>query len=177
MKTVALRLIKTATCSLIAGLFFFMTSGVAFAQTSVTDVLKDTARQGALEALGVKKPVQGQTEMMDGAKMMMKAKKTIKNDLIKDGKLKEGAVLDGEMMMSEGYETMVEGDKLLQAQKTPDGKKKMLDGARTMVDARKRMMDELTRKRLVKEGKATEGESMMKDGEKMVKNGEKMMLQ
>lgn len=177
MKTVALRLMKTTTCSLIAGLFFLMTSGVAFAQTSVTDVLKDTARQGAMEALGVKKPVQGQTEMMDGAKMMMKAKKTIKNDLIKDGKLKEGAVLDGEMMMSEGYETMVEGDKLLQAQKTPDGKKKMMDGARTMVDARKRMMDELTRKRLIKEGKASEGESMMKDGEKMVKNGEKMMLQ
>ena len=48
-----------------------------------------------MEALGVKKPVQGQAEMMDGAKMMMNGKKTLKSDLVKDAKVKEGAPWKG----------------------------------------------------------------------------------
>ncbi len=167
---------KLGSRLLLAASFLLMTSGVVFAQAPMKDVLKETAKEGAMEMLGVKKPVQGQTEMMDGAKMMINGKKTLKNDLVKSGKLKEGAPLEGEVMMSDGYEMMVDGDKLLQAQKTPDGKKKMLDGSKMMVDAKKKMMDDLTKKGWVKADQPSEGETMMKDGERMMKNGEMMML-
>jgi hypothetical protein len=176
MKSLASRLMKTSTSSLMAGLFLLTTSGAVFAQMPMKDVLKETAKEGAMEALGVKKPVQGQVEMMDGAKMMMNGKKTLKSDLVKNANVKEGAPLEGEMMMSEGYEMMVDGDKLLQAQKTPDGKKKMLDGAKMMGDAKKKMLDDLTKKGMIKADKVSEGETTMKDGEKMMKDGEMMML-
>lgn len=161
---------------LVAASLLLMTSAVVFAQAPMKDVLKETAKEGAMEMLGVKKPVQGQAEMMDGAKMMMNGKKSLKSDLVKNAKVKEGAALEGEVMMSDGYEMMVDGDKLLQAQKIPDGKKKMMDGSKMMMDAKKKMMDDLTRKGMMKADQPSEGETMMKDGERMMKNGEMMML-
>jgi hypothetical protein len=176
MKSAASRLMKTTICSLIAGLFLLVTSGAVFAQMDMKGVLKEGAKEGAMEMLGVKKPVQGQAEMMDGAKMMMDGKKTLKNDLVKSDKVKEGVPLEGEMKLSEGYEAMVDGDKMIQAQKIPEGKKKMMDGASMMENARKNMMADLSKKGLIKADKPSEGEVMMKDGEKKMKDGETMML-
>jgi len=103
-------------------------------------------------------------------------------DVLKEGvkggamEMKEGAALEGELMMSEGYEMMVDGDKLLQAQNNAEGKKKMLDGARMMKEARNRMTSDLARKGMIREKKPTQGELMMNDGEDKLKSAETLML-
>ncbi len=176
MKSVASRLMKIATYSLIAGVFLFMASGATFAQAPASDVLKGAAKEGAKEMLGVDQPVQGRTEMMDGAKKMLNGRKMLKDDLVKAKKVKETDTLEGGKMMSDGHDMLVEGDKLLEAKKTVEGKKKMLDGAKMMMDGKKKMLTDLTKKDMIKAGKASEGETVMDDGEKMLKKGENMML-
>lgn len=180
MKSAASRLIKTTICSLITGLFLLMTSGAVFAQLPMKDVIKegakDTVKEGAKEMLGVQTPVQGQAEMMDGANMMLNGRKTLKEDLVRDGKMKEEMGLDGGKILSDGHNLMVDGDKLIQAQKIAEGKKKMLDGAKMMEDAKRKMMADLSKKGMVKEGKPSQGETIMNDGEKKMKSGEMMML-
>jgi len=176
MKSVTSRLMKVAAYSLITGLFILMIAGTAFSQVSMKDVVKETAKESAMEMLGAKKPVEGRTEMMDGAKKMLDGKKALKEDLVKNGSIKEGAALEGETSMSEGYEMMVDGDKLLQEQKLADGKKKMLDGAKMMADAKKKMLDDLTQNKMIEKDAPSQGELLMNDGEKMMKDGEMMML-
>ena len=55
---------------------------------------------------------------MDGARMMLNGRKTLKADLVKNAKMKEGVALEGGQMMTQGHEMMVDGEKLLQTQKT-----------------------------------------------------------
>ncbi len=169
-------MIKMLSCIVTISAIFVLTSGQPFAQAPMSDVLKGKAKEGAMEMLGVKKPVQGQAEMMDGAKMMMDGRKTLKGDLVKNQKVKEGAALEGELKMSEGYEMIVDGDRMIGAQQTAEGKKKMLDGSRIMVDAKNKMLGDLARKGMIKEDRPSAGELMMKDGEKKMKDAEMMML-
>ncbi len=176
MKSAVKRMSRTLGCVVTIGAVLVLTSGVLFAQPQMGDVLKEKAKEGAMEMMGVKKPVQGQAEMMDGAKKVMDGKKMLKADLVKNDKIKEGAPLEGELKMSEGYEMILDGDKMIQAQNTAEGKKKMLDGAKIMADAKTKMVGDLTKKGLVKEDKPSEGELMMKDGEKKMKDAEMMML-
>lgn len=172
MSTPLARMIKTVSFVMTMSTILVLASGQTFAQAPISDVLKGKAKEGAMEMLGVKKPVQGQAEMMDGAKMMMDGKKTLKGDLVKNEKVKEGAALEGELKMSEGYEMIVDGDKMLGAQQTAEGKKKMLDGAKIMVDAKNTLLRDLTKKGMIKEDRPSAGELMMKDGEKKVKDAE-----
>lgn len=176
MKSVDLKWTGAVALLLITVSFLLAVSGGAFAQVPMKDVLKEGVKGGAMEMLGVKQPVQGQAEMMDGAKLMMDGRRMLKDKLVRKGKIKEGAALEGELMMSEGYEMMVDGDKLLQAQNTAEGKKKMLDGARMMKEARNRMTSDLARKGMIREKKPTQGELMMNDGEDKLKSAETLML-
>lgn len=178
MKNLASRLLKISTYSLMMCLFLLMTSGAVFAQ--LKDVIKEgatgTAKEGAKEVLGVQTPVQGQAEILDGAKMMLNGRKMLKDDLVREGKMKDEMALEGGKMMSDGHDMMVDGDKLIQAQKIAEGKKKMLDGVKMMEDAKKKMMADLAKKGMIKEGKPSEGETIMNNGEKKMKSGEMMML-
>lgn len=176
MRTALGRSVRTVSFIVTMGAILVLASGQGFAQTPMSDVLKGKAKEGAMEMLGVKKPVQGQTEMMEGAKLMMDGKKALKADLVKSEKVKEGTALEGELKMSEGYEMVVDGDKMIAAQQTAEGKKKMLDGAKMMVDAKNKMLGDLTKKGMIKEDRPSAGETMMKDGEKKIKDAEMMML-
>ena len=105
MKSVASRLVGITVRCLMTGLFLAMISGAAFAQIPVQGVLqdaakdaakeavkdaaKDAAKSAAKDALGIKKPVAGHAEMMDGCKKMMEGKQTLKEHLRQTGKLKK----------------------------------------------------------------------------------------
>lgn len=175
MKSRTSKLMKRAPLFLAVGLFLFVITEIAFAQ-SVEDMLKGTAKQGARQMLGVGTPIQGQAEMMDGANTMMQGRQTLRTHLLKTGKLKEGEAMEGGAMLTEGHRSMTEGDKLIKAGDTVQGKKKMLDGCKTMSDAKKMMLEDLYGRRMLERVSTSEGETMMNDGEKMMKKGEMMML-
>ncbi|MEN6437231.1 MAG: hypothetical protein ABFD97_01475 [Syntrophobacter sp.] len=177
MKSVPSRLMKIITHCLTIGLFLLVISGVAFAQ-SAQDMFKGAVKEGAREMLGVNKPIEGQAEMMDGAKMMMQGRRTLRDELIRSGKLRDEEGLSGGRLMTDGNDAVADGDKLIRSDQTQtaQGKKKMLDGAKMMADAKKMMMDDLSRKGILGKAGPSEGETMMNDGERMLKKGEMMML-
>lgn len=176
MKSVPSKPVKVAIYFITMGLCLLVASGVVLAQPSTQDMFKGAVKEGAKEVLGINKPVQGQAEMMDGAKMMMEGRHTLREHLLKNGKLKQEEGLPGGKMMTDGHEAMVDGDRLIRADKTAEGKKKMLDGEKMMIDAKQKMLEELSRKGLIGKGAPSEGERMMNDGEKIMKKAEMTML-
>ncbi len=172
MKSLPSELMKAAAHCLMAGLFALVITGMAFAQSPAQDMLKGAAK----EVLGINQPVQGQAEMMDGAKMMMQGRHALREDLIRSGKLKKEEGLTGGKLMNDGNDAVADGDRLIRSDKPAEGKKKMLDGARMMADARKTMMDDLARKGMINRAAPLQGETMMSDGENLLKKGEMMML-
>lgn len=175
MNRIASKLLVATFC-LMVSVSLLGTPGLGLAQLSPQDALKGAAKDSAKEMLGVAKPVEGRTEMLDGAKRMVEGRQVLREHLQRMGKIKEGEGLQGGKMINDGRDMIEEGDKLIQTEKTTEGKKKMLDGASMMVDGKKAMIEDLTRKGMLKAGEPLEGEKIMQDAEKMLKKGETMML-
>jgi hypothetical protein len=124
---------------------------------------------GYLQAAETDKGVQeGKTAIMEGAKKMMDGNKMIMDIAAKKG-MKDAELTAADKMMTDGYDMVVKGEKMMTGSTMAEGKSMVQRGSKMMLDAKKMEVAAAEKKGISEECKAAFdtcgfGEYQMKQG-------------
>jgi len=125
---------------------------------------------------------EGRKLIFNGAVTLEEGREKLMGDLAEQREMKKGfrergewKIVEGEKLIRQGSQMMLDGEKGLQTETVMKGRKLMLDGAEMIIDGKKKLLQDLAKKRIIKKDSEFEGKQMMIDGEDMILKGQSLM--